>query len=115
MQIILSIATIGLMVFVLVDIITTEEWRIRNLNKVIWVILVIFLPLVGSIIWFLAGRPSSNSSSAPAPAFLRSSSPQPSFEDDELRIEREIEFHENEARIRRLEAELKARRERSTD
>jgi hypothetical protein len=33
-------------------------------------------------------------------------------EEEQAAIEKEIAFHENEARIRRLEAELRAKRER---
>ena len=113
-QVILSAATVVLMVLVLVDIISADEWRIKNLNKIFWVIIVIFLPLVGSILWFVVGRQydkpvSLGSFGDPRRA---SAAPEPvqHLNDEEL-IEREIAYHENQARIRRLEAELRAKRE----
>ena len=33
--------------------------RSENLNKLLWTLLVLFLPLVGLIIWFFAGPRSS--------------------------------------------------------
>lgn len=50
---------LGFMVWCLVDAISTDGRRIRNLPKVAWVLLILFLPLVGSIAWLLGGRPSA--------------------------------------------------------
>src|SRR5688572_18721150 len=60
-----GIVSIGLMVFCVLDVIQTDESLMRNLNnKIIWLMLVIFLPVVGSIAWLVAGRPSKASWSA---------------------------------------------------
>lgn len=51
---------IGLLwIFCLIDVITTDESLCRNLPKVMWLLLVLFLPLVGSIAWIVAGRPQT--------------------------------------------------------
>ncbi|MCF8589047.1 PLD nuclease N-terminal domain-containing protein [Gordonia sp. HY366] len=50
----------------LIDVIVAEEYRVRHLPKVVWVLIVILLPLVGSIIWFLVGRPEGVAGSPPA-------------------------------------------------
>jgi hypothetical protein len=55
----LSLMVLGLWVFCLVDAITTDESLCRNLPKIGWILLVVFLPLVGSIAWLLAGRPQT--------------------------------------------------------
>jgi hypothetical protein len=54
-------AVIGVLTFVLVlaaviDIVTRDSVLVRHLPKVTWVILVILLPVVGSIVWFAVGR-----------------------------------------------------------
>ncbi|WOC12265.1 PLDc N-terminal domain-containing protein [Gordonia sp. MP11Mi] len=49
----------------LIDVIVAEEYRVRHLPKVVWLLIVILLPLVGSIIWFLVGRPEG--AAAPPP------------------------------------------------
>lgn len=40
----------------LIDIIRAESWAIRHLDKSIWIIIVILLPLIGSVLWFAIGR-----------------------------------------------------------
>jgi hypothetical protein len=115
MQILISLALIALTIFVLVDIITSDEWRIRNLPKVAWVIVVILLPLIGSVLWFAVGRAYDQPVETLSFGVPRRQEEMPSHsvDDDDVdaAVEREIAFHENEARIRRLEAEIRARRD----
>ena len=56
MAIIFSILTFALMVGALIDIIRRDDSQIKHLPKLFWVILVILLPLVGAVLWFLLGR-----------------------------------------------------------
>ncbi|KIQ07945.1 hypothetical protein ASG56_15695 [Rhodococcus sp. Leaf7] len=46
-----------LWIFCLIDVITADEGGIRHLPKTVWLLLVVFLPLAGSIAWLAAGRP----------------------------------------------------------
>lgn len=103
------------MIFALIDVITSDSWRFRYLDKVAWVFIVILLPLIGSILWLVIGKQPSAADAGDRGTFgdprrhqpvSRSLSPQ----DDAAAVDREIEFHEREARIRRLEAELRAKR-----
>jgi hypothetical protein len=52
-----GLLVLGLWIFCLIDAITTDESLVRNLGKVMWIVLIIFLPFVGSIAWLVAGRP----------------------------------------------------------
>ncbi|MEV6715607.1 PLDc N-terminal domain-containing protein [Lentzea sp. NPDC051208] len=52
-----GVLMIGLLIFAVVDVITTDEGSVRNLPKMMWLLLVLLFPLVGSIAWFVAGRP----------------------------------------------------------
>lgn len=56
MPFLFSLLTIGLMVFALVDIIRREDSQVRYLPKLAWLLIVILLPLIGSILWFAIGR-----------------------------------------------------------
>jgi hypothetical protein len=47
---------LGLWLFCIIDVITTDESRIRNLPKVLWLIIVLLIPDIGSIAWLIAGR-----------------------------------------------------------
>ncbi len=56
MPFLFSVLVILLMVGALVDIITRESRQVRHLPKMVWIILVLLLPLLGSILWFTVGR-----------------------------------------------------------
>jgi len=110
-----------LLVAALVDIITRQEGQVKHLPKVLWVILVIFLPVIGSLLWFAIGReypapadrprvsvprrrPTAGEPPSPAVRRMRTT------EEELADLDREIEFHAEQARIRRIEAELAERR-----
>ena len=48
---------VGVMIYCLVDIATSESAQVRNLPKWAWFVLVLALPPVGMLLWFLFGRP----------------------------------------------------------
>jgi hypothetical protein len=52
-----GLVTLGLWLFCLIDVITTNDGDTRNLPKIGWLLIVLFFPLVGSIVWLVAGRP----------------------------------------------------------
>jgi hypothetical protein len=47
-----------LWVFCVVDVVTTRDGGARRLPRWGWLVLVLLFPLVGSVAWLLAGRPS---------------------------------------------------------
>ena len=56
MSVLLSGASIVLLVFALIDILTRGADQVRGLPKIAWVFLVILVPVVGSIVWFAVGH-----------------------------------------------------------
>lgn len=57
---------VGLVVFAfwvwaLFDVISTDQARIRNLPKGMWLVIVLFFSAVGSLAWLLLGRPEGAS------------------------------------------------------
>ena len=52
---------LGLWLYCIIDVITTDSASCRNLPKLAWVLIVLFLPEIGSIVWLVAGRPWANS------------------------------------------------------
>lgn len=52
----LSLLVVAFMAIALVDIITRVEGQTKHLPKFAWIILVILLPFIGSLIWFIVGR-----------------------------------------------------------
>ena len=52
-----AIAVLALWAYCIFDVISTDESLMRNMPKVLWLIVVIILPTVGSVAWLLLGRP----------------------------------------------------------
>ncbi|HWU47300.1 MAG TPA: PLDc N-terminal domain-containing protein [Humibacter sp.] len=102
---VLSIVLLGVLVVALIDIITREEWQVKHLPKFVWILLVVLVPLLGTVLWFTLGR-DYDQSSRPATARQRRTSQPPaahapsrdarSTEQQLADLEREIE----EARLR---------------
>ena len=95
--VILPFVILAAYIFGIIDVVLTEERRVRALNKPLWIVIIIVLPIVGTLLWFLLGkdrkdRGGERRQMAPDddPSFLSS------LRNDE----------EAEERIRRLEQEL---------
>ncbi|GAB3450473.1 PLD nuclease N-terminal domain-containing protein [Phycicoccus ginsengisoli] len=56
--------TIALTIYAAVDCVQTDERRVRNLPKLIWLLVVLVFPIVGPVVWFIAGRPLRGPNSA---------------------------------------------------
>ena len=69
-----GIVLLGLWLFCIIDVITTDQSRIRNLPKLTWVLIVIMLPDIGSIAWLVAGH--TWDSQGPAPTRLQRKFPE---------------------------------------
>lgn len=67
----ITLVTIVLWVYAFFDALTTPAQAVRNLPKILWlVVIALFMP-VGSILWLFLGRPRQNvpvQGSAPSPA-----------------------------------------------
>jgi hypothetical protein len=59
-----TVLELGLLVYALLNVITTPEDQVRNLPKLLWLLLV-FVPLVGAVAWLVAGRPQGPPRSLP--------------------------------------------------
>ena len=46
-----------LVVYCVLNVITAPEAEVRNLPKLLWLLLVLLFPIVGGIAWLVAGRP----------------------------------------------------------
>jgi len=56
---IVALAFFLLWVYCIFDVISTDESLTRNMPKVMWLVIVIFLPTVGSVAWLALGRPQN--------------------------------------------------------
>ena len=103
-------------VAVLVDVLTRPDSQIKHLPKLAWFVIVLLFPIVGSLVWLLAGREW-----APLPEYkplgdpTRSATPTGfrTTEQELAALDAEIAFHEKQARLARLEAEVAEKRKRA--
>lgn len=96
---------IAVTVYAVIDCSTSPSRDVRGLGKGAWIPLIILLPVVGAVLWFLFGRP------VVLPESKRSNAP-----DDDPQFLRNLETwraqQSREAALRKREEELKAREER---
>jgi hypothetical protein len=55
--ILFSLITFVVWVYTLVKVATTPEHQVRTLPKVAWVVIVVLFPLLGTVGWYVLGRP----------------------------------------------------------
>jgi hypothetical protein len=105
---------IGLLVWTLFECIQTPEAEVRNLPKVVWVILIIIVPYIGPVAWLAAGRPQSanrRQTWAPGNGFPESSRPRPVAPDDDPAFLRRVaeDTKDHEAMLKKWEEDLRRR------
>ena len=54
-----GLALLVLWVFCIVDVIRTPDVDARNLPKLLWLVIVLVIPDIGSILWLILGRPQT--------------------------------------------------------
>jgi hypothetical protein len=112
----ISLAFFAVLIAVLIDIIVIADSRIKYLGKITWIFIVIFLPLIGSILWFVIGReyePSKEFGSFGAPQRRDALPPRDTnaTEAELARLDAEIEYAQKQETIRKLEEQLRNRKQ----
>lgn len=108
-----SLLILVAMVFAIVDIILRENWQVKHMPKAIWLILVIMLPMLGTILWFALGRAYPDRAVPAPPRFAPWASeppPAPARPLDARSTEQQLADLEKEIEADRLRAELNRRR-----
>ena len=54
---VILLATIGLLIFGIFDVIGAESTAVRNLPKLAWLLVVVLLAPIGTVAWLFLGRP----------------------------------------------------------
>lgn len=98
---------IVLWAYCIFDVIRTDEMVMRNMPKILWLIVVIFLPTIGSVAWLALGRPETaprSRTTVQPPVRRRPLGPEDS---PEFMLQAESEAK----RLRRWEEDLRRREE----
>ena len=91
----LIVAAVVFTVYAVIDCAFTAPYRVRGLPKAAWVVIVILLPVIGGVLWFLIGRGRN-------PGRMRTSAP----DDDPEFLNRLGADQARKERIRKLEEKL---------
>lgn len=92
-----AVLVVAFDVFAIVDVLLIDGRRIRALNRPLWVLVILALPVIGAILWFAVGRQRLDGESE-----RRTVAP----DDDPAFLKNLRRDEEQDERIRRLEQEL---------
>lgn len=100
-----GLITLAIWLYAVFDVIKTDESLVRNMPKHLWLIVIIFIPFIGSLAWLMLGRPEKAGFQPGDTQYRRPIRPQgpedsPTFMSD---------LDERSKRLRRWEDELKQR------
>jgi hypothetical protein len=73
---VVGLLLVGLWIFCIIDVITTDEALVRNLQKTLWLLIVILLADLGAVLWLIAGRPWPQTAGRAASTGPRSAYPE---------------------------------------
>jgi len=57
LRVLVPLALLAVTIYAVVDCVQTDESQLRNLPKLVWVLLILLSSPIGAIAWFVAGRP----------------------------------------------------------
>ena len=122
----LILVSLGIMIYALIEAISTPSERIRIMPKGVWIVVIVLVPLVGGVLWLLFGNENSYLAST-VQGFKKTSGPtRPSNPDDDEEFLRQLdiqraqerkarELREREAELRRREEKFKKKPDSETD
>lgn len=118
----LGVLGTALWIYCLLDVIMTDESRIRNLGKGTWIMIVLVTSVVGAVAWLVAGKPESSTRGMPSRGSTgyseydrpgRFVATDPEADEAFLKQVRErAEAQRQEAKLQRLAREQREERER---
>ncbi|MFJ8432867.1 PLD nuclease N-terminal domain-containing protein [Kitasatospora sp. NPDC094019] len=119
LRILTFVLPLALWVWAFIDCLTTPEDEVKHLPKVVWVIIVLLFPLVGSIAWLVAGKqrgalrtaPEDGGDAAGGSAYGPRRDGRPVAPDDNPEFLASLKKHNNEHEdmLKQWEADLRRR------
>ncbi len=95
--IVVGLIIVALSIYAAIDSLMTAKYRTRGLPKFLWVVVILFLPVIGPVLWFTLGKDRGKNRPV-----ARATAP----DDDPDFLRRLGSEKEQAERIRRLEQEL---------
>lgn len=99
---------VALLIYSLIDLTVTEDARIRRLNRILWIVIIVVIPIFGPLAWVLLGKGPRSMGNVVAPDDdPGSGGNKPKISDEEA----DRRIREIEEQLAALEAEEAAERE----
>ncbi len=57
----LAVIAVAIDIYTIADFALTARNRLRSLNKFVWIVVVVLIPVVGAILWFVLGKSRASS------------------------------------------------------
>ncbi len=54
--VVLIVIAVAFTIYTLVDVLMTERARVRGLQKPLWAVVVVLLPVIGGLLWLIIGK-----------------------------------------------------------
>lgn len=93
-----------LLIYSLIDLTVTDDARIRRLNRILWIVIIVLLPVLGPLAWILMGKGPRSAARVVAPDDDPSFGSRPTISDAEA----DRRIRDIEEQLRALEAEEQA-------
>ncbi|QIM15740.1 PLDc_N domain-containing protein [Leucobacter insecticola] len=95
------VIAVAFTLFALVDAAMTDGARARGVSKPVWVVLIVLLPVIGGVLWFMIGKGATPAKRPTAP------DDDPRFSGNRMSTsEVEVHLKDLEARLRELDDEV---------
>ncbi|WP_144763415.1 PLD nuclease N-terminal domain-containing protein [Curtobacterium sp. 9128] len=97
------VAALAFTVYALIDCATMPRQRIRSLGRGVWILLIVVLPVLGGVLWFLLGR--APASASPQPRY-RGPEDDPDFLGEHAPERTRTDKDQDDATLRNLEEQF---------
>lgn len=111
----LIIVSVGVMIYALIEAISTPSDRTRIMPKGVWIVVIILVPLIGGVLWLLFGNENAYLASTTR-GFKKATGPaRPTTPDDDEEFLRSLDIQRNQKRraeeLDKRERDLRRREE----
>lgn len=109
LYILLVVLAVSVIVYALIECIRSAPYEVRSISKPGWILAILFVPLIGAVLWFFFGRPRP---ARPVPQGPRRG---PMAPDEDIAFLRNLDAQrrskQREEELNRREQELRDREE----
>lgn len=103
---VIGLIEVAFIIFCFIDVLLTQEWRIKALPRIVWLIIVLILSPLGGIAWLVAGKERVEAEQSPWSRRMATRPAAPTRPDDDPVFLKSINGESIDDRIARLEREL---------